>query len=360
MSSISAPEPEGSPSDFRRLDTSWSAPLKSMRMQHRVTLQISTRVVNQKLLSLCAQPRDLTEQSPDLVAREFGLSSVANSVDVVLAGLPCQAFARIGRSKLGALAEDPAAYRKDPRAKLYRRMLVFVRAVKPLCVVLENVPDILNYGGHNVLEEICGELEAWGYQCGYTLLNAAYYGVPQMRERLFLVALHESIGAKPMFPPPTHWVRMPAGYAGVRQFALKHVDRAASHYMDPPQPGKSLRPAVTARQAMEVTWILKKVLEAVIGSAWAQYGRKKSVRERTADQLRLYYAELGGLRDRGDGGRTRGAAYAARLCAVRSDEARRAVSGDSTGALSRVSRRRQAGGGVMATTCMKVRRHGCL
>ncbi len=203
-----------------------------------------------KLLSLCAQPRDLTEQSPDLVAREFGLCSVANSVDVVLAGLPCQAFARIGRSKLGALAEDPDAYRKDPRAKLYRRMLVFVRAFKPLCIVLENVPDILNYGGHNVPEEISRELKAYGYRCGYTLLNAAHYGVPQTRERLFLVALHESVGAEPVFPPPTHWVSISAGYAGVRRFALKHVDRAASHYMDPPQPGKSLLPAVTARQAI--------------------------------------------------------------------------------------------------------------
>jgi len=201
-------------------------------------------------VSLYAQPRDLTTDSPRRVAREFGLEPVANCVDVLLGGLPCQAFARIGRSKLAAVAADPEAYRKDPRAELYRRFLVFVQAFKPLCVVLENVPDILNYGGHNVPEDIIGELETWGYRCGYTLLNAVHYGVPQMRERLFLVAAHEIMGTEPVFPPPTHRARMPPGYAGARQFALKYIDPAVCHYMEPPPPEKSLLRAVTTRQAI--------------------------------------------------------------------------------------------------------------
>ena len=54
--------------------------------------------------------------------------------------------------------------------------------------MLENVPDILNHGGHNVPEEISRSLDKWGYVCRYTLLNAACYGVPQLRERLFLIA----------------------------------------------------------------------------------------------------------------------------------------------------------------------------
>ena len=144
-----------------------------------------------------AEPRDLLTVSPRRLNKALGLGPVADAVDVVLAGLPCQAFARIGRPKLGSLADDPAAYRTDPRAGLYRRFLKYVDHLKPLCVVLENVPDILNHGGHNVPEEISRSLDKWGYVCRYTLLNAACYGVPQLRERLFLIAYHKTVGVMP-------------------------------------------------------------------------------------------------------------------------------------------------------------------
>ena len=58
-------------------------------------------------------------------------------------------------------------------------------AFQPLAVLMENVPDVLNHGGQNIAEETCEVLAAKGYVCGYTLLNAFYYGVPQMRERIY-------------------------------------------------------------------------------------------------------------------------------------------------------------------------------
>lgn len=197
-----------------------------------------------------AEPRDLLAVSPGELTKALGLGPVADAVDVVLAGLPCQAFARIGRPKLGSLADDPAAYRTDPRAGLYRRFLKYVRRLKPLCVVLENVPDILNHGGHNVPEEISRSLGKWGYVCRYTLLNAACYGVPQLRERLFLIAYHKTVGMTPVFPATTHRVEFPPGYTGVRRFALKHVDRAKSHYVPtPPQTGDL--PTISVKDALQ-------------------------------------------------------------------------------------------------------------
>ena len=197
-----------------------------------------------------ARPHDLAVDRPSLVAQSLGLGKVGEGVDVILAGLPCQAFARIGRSKLGSVAEDPEAYRKDPRAKLYRRFLKFVQAFKPLVIVLENVPDILNHAQHNVPEEISRELEWRGYSCRYTLLNAASFGVPQLRERLFLIAIHDCVGVDPRFPAPTHRVVAPPGYAGMRGFALKHVDVANSHYTPPPMPQGCLPAAICVRKAI--------------------------------------------------------------------------------------------------------------
>lgn len=197
-----------------------------------------------------AIPRDLNEL-PSRTAQSLGLGPASEAVDVLLAGLPCQAFARIGRSKLRSVADDPQAYRTDLRACLYRRFLKYVRSFQPLAIVLENVPDILNHGGHNVPEEISRKLESWGYRCGYSLLNAANYGVPQLRERLFLIAIHNLVGSGPVFPEPTHHFDIPAGYACLRRFALKHVDIADSHYIEPPEASAELPPAVSVRDALE-------------------------------------------------------------------------------------------------------------
>lgn len=197
-----------------------------------------------------AAPRDMVQQGVEEVVEALGLASPAvKAFDVLVAGLPCQAFARIGRSKLRSLAGDDEAYRKDPRAKLYERFLEYVEAVQPVAILIENVPDILNFGGHNVPEEICQTLELLGYQTGYTLLNAAYYGVPQMRERLFLIGIDQSLGIRPGFPDPTHAADLPSGYEGARTFALRHI-AASSRFLPIPQPAVGLPKAVSVREAL--------------------------------------------------------------------------------------------------------------
>ena len=48
---------------------------------------------------------------------------------------------------------------------------------------MENVPDMLNFAGHNLADEIRDVLRPLGYETRYTLLNAAFYGVPQMEKQ---------------------------------------------------------------------------------------------------------------------------------------------------------------------------------
>ncbi len=193
----------------------------------------------------------MVEQSVEEMIQDLGLASpTTETFDVLAAGLPCQAFARIGRSKLRSLSGDDEAYRNDPRARLYERFLELVDAVQPVAIVIENVPDILNFGGHNVPEEICETLDLSGYRTRYTLLNAAFYGIPQMRERLFLVAIDRSLGIEPSFPNPTCIVDLPAGYEGSRTFALRHVPATASRFLPIPRPAAGLPDAVSVREAL--------------------------------------------------------------------------------------------------------------
>ncbi|MDZ5698645.1 DNA cytosine methyltransferase [Chelativorans sp. M5D2P16] len=196
-------------------------------------------------------PRDMVEQTADDVVDDLGLATpAAASFDVLAAGLPCQAFARIGRSKLRSLKGDVDAFRNDPRARLYKRFLQYVEAVQPVAIVIENVPDILNFGGHNVPEEICATLEEAGYNTGYTLLNAAFYGVPQIRERLFLIALDQSLGIRPSFPEPTCKAELPSGYEGARTVALKHVPSEGSRFTPIPQASAMAAGAVSTKEAI--------------------------------------------------------------------------------------------------------------
>ena len=201
--------------------------------------------------------RDITTTPPQKVADEFELGPVAEGIDVIVGGPPCQAFARVGRSKLREILEHPEAYRQDPRSRLYMEYLKYVEAFQPVALLMENVPDVLNHGGQNIAEETAEFLEDLGYVARYTLLNAAYYGVPQMRERMFLVAYRQELGQEVSFPLPTHWLRLPPGYEGSRQVALKFLKRGGLfeeapqfRYVHPPEATPDLTPAVTAREAL--------------------------------------------------------------------------------------------------------------
>lgn len=199
--------------------------------------------------------RDITATSPSQLTEALGLGAPAAAFDVVIGGPPCQAFARVGRSKLREVAEHPEAFRHDPRARLYIEYLSYVEACAPLAVVIENVPDMLNHGGHNLAAEIAEILAGKGYVVRYSLLNAAFYGVPQMRERMILVALRNEVADEVDFPEPTHWIDLPSGYSGSRAVALKLAladgDAASeSGYKAAPTAARDLPPAVTAEEAI--------------------------------------------------------------------------------------------------------------
>jgi DNA (cytosine-5)-methyltransferase 1 len=209
----------------------------------------------ESIFRLHAKPRDITRVPPYQLARELRLGSAEDAVDVIVGGPPCQAYARVGRAKLREIIRHPMAYLKDPRKNLYLHYLEYVRALKPVAVLLENVPDMMNHGRHNIAEEVCGILDDEGYMSRYTLLNASRYGVPQMRERLFLIAYAAELGIEPQFPQPTHRVELPVGYTGVHAVALRTLccglsDRE-SHFTTPPLERSRLPLAVTAREAIE-------------------------------------------------------------------------------------------------------------
>ena len=192
---------------------------------------------------------------PEVLSAELKLGPAADAFDVIVGGPPCQAFARVGRPKLREIEAHPKAFLHDPRARLYLEWLHYIETCQPLAVLMENVPDVLNHGGQNIAEETCDVLEDKGYVCAYTLLNASFYGVPQMRDRMFLIGYRREIANEVSFPEPTHWAELPSGYEGSRAVALKLIRRhdlfgEAHKYIYPPEPRNALPPAVTVAEAI--------------------------------------------------------------------------------------------------------------
>ncbi len=207
--------------------------------------------------------RDIVAIEPEELMQEFGYNEPEMAIDIIIGGPPCQAFARVGRAKLREVADHPEAFLKDARANLYLRFLHYVRQLKPLVILMENVPDALNHGGHNIAEETCEVLSSpdMDYTCGYTLLNSAYYAVPQMRERMFLLAYARELCTKIVFPEPITWLELPQGYNGSRSVALKFLKLSVNgqmsilkkrepHYIPLRPPEHKLPHAITAQDAL--------------------------------------------------------------------------------------------------------------
>lgn len=195
-----------------------------------------------------ARPCDITAVEPRECLDALSGSDV--DVDVIVGGPPCQAYARVGRAKLREIAQHPDAYLHDPRGQLYAAYIKYVERLQPVAIVMENVPDILSYGGENVAELAAEGFEKLGYRCSYTLLNAANYGVPQTRERWYLIGVHRSVGAAPAFPAPTHYIDLPSGYRGTRSKAARWTKNPAPHSVPLQFASDELPYAVSCEQAL--------------------------------------------------------------------------------------------------------------
>lgn len=210
---------------------------------------------DQEAFARHAVARDIKALSPEQFMKEvLGVEHADSLVDVIVGGPPCQAFARIGRAKLQEIMGKPKAHLADDRASLYIPYLEYVEFFRPLAVVMENVPEIMSYGGRNIAEEIASSLEDMGYRCRYTILNAAHYGVPQLRQRFYLIALLDDFDLDPSFPDPTHYIEQSPGYlnvhlTGVWAAQLELFD-SDFRYINPPMPQSHLLPAVTVREAL--------------------------------------------------------------------------------------------------------------
>lgn len=122
-----------------------------------------------------------------------------HSVDVIIAGPPCQGFSLTGSRK-----------ENDERNTLFNAVFRLAKKVNPKAIIIENVQGLLNLYKGKAKKEIIELCEEMGYNCSPKLIYAPDYGVPQIRKRVFFVAIKKELGVFE-FPEPTH---KPENYIG--------------------------------------------------------------------------------------------------------------------------------------------------
>ena len=126
---------------------------------------------------------DITRVTDDSI-RRFG------SVDVICGGFPCQAFSIAGHRR-GF---------EDTRGTLFFEICRFASVLRPRYLFLENVKGLLNHDRGNTFEVILSALDELGYNVEWQVLNSKNFGVPQNRERVFIIGHLRGECTRSVFP----------------------------------------------------------------------------------------------------------------------------------------------------------------
>lgn len=155
---------------------------------------------------------DITHlKSEDLLKRA---NINAADVNVIIGGPPCQGFSTVGRVKIASLvrkgvwnlSNSHPRFIDDPRNVLYREFVRIVKDIKPEIFVMENVPGMMSYRNGEIVSQIIEDFKHLGYRTEARVLNAVWFGVPQVRKRIFFIGTKmkdmEIIWPEPKFAEP--------------------------------------------------------------------------------------------------------------------------------------------------------------
>lgn len=111
--------------------------------------------------------------------------------DICLAGFPCQAFSMAGQRQ--GFEDD---YNGIKRGELFFEVVRICKHHKPMVIFCENVKGLEHHDKGRTFEVICKTFDKIGYRVFYKVLNSKKFGVPQNRERIYIVAFRNDIAPK--------------------------------------------------------------------------------------------------------------------------------------------------------------------
>ena len=141
---------------------------------------IATYNKNFKIPGICADINDLNFSE--------------GSADLIVGGFPCQSFSTV----------NPTKNPEDDRGQLFLQMVRIVKKVKPRIFIAENVKGFYTLQGGKFFNFAHKKFTEAGYKVYSDILDASDYGVPQKRQRLFMVGIRSDLNKSYEFPKKTH------------------------------------------------------------------------------------------------------------------------------------------------------------
>jgi DNA (cytosine-5)-methyltransferase 1 len=161
------------------------------------------RIPLEKLGGKCVAYSEIDKHAIDVYRKNFDTSSETflgditkvkktPKADLIVGGVPCQAWSVAGKKK----GFD------DPRGKLWKDTIRLIRINKPKTFIFENVKGLYDPRNKSSLDLIIKEFKKCGYDVFHKVLNAYDFGLPQNRDRLFIVGIKKHKNNKFSFPNP--------------------------------------------------------------------------------------------------------------------------------------------------------------
>lgn len=184
-------------------DADTAEPLRGMRFIDLFAGIGAFRIALGSLGARCVFSSEWDEAAKDVYERNFGdrpqgdiTKVTAPSVpdhEILCAGFPCQAFSISGKRR-GF---------EDARGTLFFEVARIAKEKRPACVFMENVRNFAAHDGGRTLATVRSVMEGLGYSFSFKILDAADYGIPQKRERIYMVCFRDDLGISGFrFPDP--------------------------------------------------------------------------------------------------------------------------------------------------------------
>ncbi len=161
------------------------------------------RLSLESLGAKCVYSNEWNEHAQKVYAENFGdipegdITQVDENTipdhDILCAGFPCQAFSISGKQR-GF---------NDSRGTLFFDVARIIKAKKPKIIFMENVKNFATHDGGKTLAVVKATIEELGYQFNQKVLNAVDYGVPQKRERIYMICFRNDLNVSDFsYPKP--------------------------------------------------------------------------------------------------------------------------------------------------------------
>jgi len=161
---------------------------------------------------------DITKIDPQKVSKMIK----RKYVDVIVAGAPCQGFSTSGK-------RNP----NDPRSKLFRHIIKFLKTFRPKVFVMENVSGLLSISNGSTMKTIVRTFRSNGYHVTFSTLAASDFGIPQIRNRVFIVGTSKAVPEADIFSVPRNKKQVTVKEAISDLAFLGHSDSSNRYLLKP-------------------------------------------------------------------------------------------------------------------------------